>query len=177
VRRAIVAVGVVVALVAGCGGEEPDAVPSPTDRANVAPSLPAPTPAVGWSGAASFDMTGGVTARAELPLVVGTVALDLDELVVVWTDDTGENALAILWTGTEAPDLHVPLEGFLVNITTPRSLAYGSYSDYGGGCRATLERFDADGMAGTFKCEDLQLPDGQLPDARATGAFSVSRTR
>ena len=182
VRKAIVLAAVAAALSAGCGdGGNGGATPtaSPTDASESTGATggsPPPTPAAGWTGSAGFDMSGGVTARADLTMVIDTVSLDPAELVVVWTDEAGGTFLAILWTGTRPPELGAPLEGFLVNITTPETREHGSYSDYAGGCTVTLDTFDEDGMSGSFACTDLELPDGQLPAVEASGGFSVSRT-
>lgn len=182
VRKAIVLAAVAAALSAACGdGGNGSATPtaSPTDASGstgATEGSPPPTPAAGWTGSAGFDMSGGVTTRADLTMVIDTVSLDPDELVVVWTDEAGGTFLAILWTGTRPPELGVPLEGFLVNITTPETREHGSYSDYTGGCTVTLDTFYEDGMSGAFACTDLELPDGQLPPVEASGSFSVSRT-
>jgi len=173
-RRSLVLVVLATALASGCGGgQEGPTGATPSTGETFAPR---PSPAAGWAGTASFEMTGGVDTRADLTMVIGTVTLDPRELVVAWTDDAGNDALAILWSGTERPELGVPLDGFLIAVGTPETRAHGSYGDEWGRCVVSLDSFGPDGMAGTFDCPELELPDRALPTARATGSFTVSRT-
>jgi hypothetical protein len=177
VRRSLVLAVVAATLASACGGGDPDrAEPTPTGPTGGTGALPRPSPAAGWVGTATFDISGGVRDGADLTMAVGTVALDPEELVVAWTDDAGEHALAILWAGTEPPALGVPIEGFLVTITTPETLEHGSYGDERGGCSVTLDRYGPDGLSGTFDCTDLEVPDRGLPSASATGIFELSRS-
>lgn len=173
-RWSLALVVLATALASGCGGGQEGATGA--TRSTEKTPAPPPSPAAGWTGTASFEMTGGVDTGADLTMVIGTVTLDPRELVVAWTDDAGDDALAILWSGTEPPELGVPLDGFLIAVGTPETRGHGSYGDERGGCVVTLDSFGRDGMAGTFDCPELELPDRALPTARAAGSFTVSRT-
>lgn len=169
----VLLVAVATALTVSCAGDETGAT-GPTGSTGVT-GLPRPSPAAGWTGTARFEMDGGVQARADLSMVIGTVSLDPRELVVSWTDGAGEHALAILWSGTGPPEVGVALEGFLIAIGTPQTRGHGSYGDERGGCTVTLETFGRTAMAGTFDCPELELADRALPSSHATGSFRVSR--
>jgi hypothetical protein len=173
---------VAAALLAACGGAGPEAIPTGSAGGKAPPAsatsdpTPKPSPAEGWTGTATLELRGGVEAHRVLPIVFGTVSLDPSELVVAWSDPDGGYALAVLWSGTAAPEARVPLEGALLTISTPETGGFGTYTDTRGACVTTLVTFRPDRMAGTFRCPELRLPDRSLPDVQATGSFRVRRT-
>ena len=176
-RRTIVLAAVAAMLLAGCDGAGPDGASTSGEAGSTTPSTsPPPSPAEGWSGSATLDLHDGADASVELPIVFGTVSLDPSELVVAWTDPTGGYALAVLWSGTDPPEPGMALEGALLTIAMPETVASGAYADTRGTCVTTLETYGPRRMTGTFRCPDLRSGDRRLPNLEATGSFGVQRS-
>lgn len=187
------------ALSASCGDDAPSAptgAPSPTVVASevtgptgvtaresgptgTSGPLPPPPPSAEWSGTASLALSGGEEAEVELDVVVDPVTLEpAADLLATWATPDGDYVLVLAWTGESAPEVGGAQEPFYVTIWTPETpQTLGPYSDYAGGCTATLEVLSADAMSGTLDCPSgLKTPDDELPEIRAAGTFRVKRT-
>jgi hypothetical protein len=182
-----------VALAASCGGGEG---PAPASPSSAFPSGPtALTEATGGTGATgvtdgtgttgatggpdgpSGSLSGGevslqVSGDVELEttistLVSGVVTPPPGTMAVVWTaggtDATTVGIGGTSFTGTRPTSLTLTL-----TISVQTSEGIGTFLSMDGECSVTIDIADADELAGSFACDDLEDPTGSAVDVSAS---------
>ncbi len=166
-RPALLGLVVASLVMAGCGGETSDILPTinvPTNPTGL-PSLPGTH---FTQGTAHVELSGGINKSFDVPLTqVGATFNEAGGSSLPYADTTG-NSFGIAGVFTNGPTSNTLV--ITVTVTDPQIALLTSIR---GECTLAFDDPSEEGVSGSFDCTDLST-GGTGPTVNATGVFEAT---